>query len=338
MIIFILVAIFMKNLHTKISNSLLIVVLLSAISSCTTIPGSWKDEKISSGQRDDFHRLNTEALEGLKADDPKALKMVFSKELNEHNDERQIRLISNRLNDNDYELKDEFYAVHKYKDTDTVHSTGGDINRYDLLYPYTTLEMYFAFFVPKKSDNQYMISLAYSKFDYGWKLVKMEVAPYTINGKTAPELYAIAQAQYKNKEMQAALNNMSLAVTCFKPNSYIRYPDAVDGANFYKRVNEDVKYKYRYPLVLKQLSTGPMILRVYSKKSDDGTFPLIYYMTHFDLKDTNAVKKENLQVRNVVQKIMPGLTDNNKYIFYTAFNKQPTGYSIVKHFDITVKN
>ena len=39
----------------------------------------------------------------------------------------------------------------------------------------------------------------------------------------------------------------------------------------------------------------------------------LYYMTHFPLKDTIEVKKENLQIRNALAKLMPGLAENNKY-------------------------
>ncbi len=310
--------------------------LLLIIQSCKpVVPGSWKNENISSGKRSDFHQLNAQALQYLKANNPKRLRALLSKELLVDNNERQVELISNRLNDNAYDLLDEYYVVHKYKDTDTIHSVGGSINRYDVLYPYIAKEMYFAFFAPKKSNNKYMLSLIYSKFDYGWKITKLDLEPYTINGKTAPQLFALAKEQYAKQQVQAAQNNVSLAVTCFKPCVYWQYPDEVDAGKFYTRVHAEVNQTYRYPLVLKQIATGPMILRVYNKNQDDGTYPMVYYMTHFELKDTTDIKKENAQIRNVVSKIMPGLGENNKYILYSAFNKQPNGYEAVDHFDMT---
>lgn len=80
-----------------------------------------------------------------------------------------------------------------------------------------------------------------------------------------------------------------------------------------------------------------MILRVYTMYLDDGTYPMVYYMTHFDLKDTTSVKKENLEIRKVVAKLMPGMEQNNRYILYSAFNKQPSGYVTVNHFDMQDK-
>jgi hypothetical protein len=305
--------------------------------SCVLVPGTWKNEKISAGKRDDFHQLNTEALNYLKANDPKGLKAVLSKEMIDGKNEREVELISNRLNDNLYELLDEYYVVNKYKDTDSVHSVGGSVNRYSLVYPFKTTEMYFAFFVPKKPANKYMISLIYGKYDYGWKIVKLDVQPYTINGKTAPELYALAREQFDKKYYQAAMDNVSLAVTCFKPCQYFKYADEVEAGDLYTRAHQQVSQQYAYPLVLRQVSSGPMILRIYNKSDDDGTYPDVYYMTHYNLKDTNAVKKENLQIRNTISKIMPGLKENNKFVLYSAFNSKPTGYNTVDHFDMKEK-
>ena len=263
--------------------------------------------------------------------------MLLSKEMIADNNDRQVELISNRLTDNPYKLLDEFYVVHKYKDTDTVESKGSAISRYRLLYPSVAPEMYFAYFVPEKSDNKYMVSLVYAKFDYGWKITQMGLSPYTINGKTAPELYALARDQFEKKEYQAALNNSSLAQTCFSPGLYWQYPDEPDAFKFYIKAKLKVNQSYRFPLVMKQVPTGPMILNIYMQKNDDGTFPVIYYMTHFPLKDIDDVKKENLQVQDAVKKIMPGITDNNKFILYSAFNEQPDGYKTVDHYDVTAK-
>jgi len=308
--------------------------LLLILQSCVLVPGSWKNESIKASKRDDFHKLNAEALAYLKANNPKGLNALLSKEMIAANNERQVELISNRLTDNAYELADEFYVVNKYSDNDTVMVKGGDVKRYGLVYPYSTIEMYFAYFLPKKSDNAYMISLVYGKFNYGWKIIKLDLEPYSINGKTAPELYALAKDEYEKKELQAALNNVTLAITCFKPGAYWQYPDEADAGRFYTKVHDEVNEKYSYPIVLRQLATGPMILRVYTQKNDQGTFPLVYYMTHFNLKDTMEVKKENLQIRKVIDKLIPGLHDNNKYVLYSAFNVQPNGYKTVDHFDM----
>ena len=327
----------MKTLHLNQFKTVLVCGLLFVLQSCVITPGTWKNEQISSGKRDDFHKLNDDVLKYLKANDPKGLRIFSSKEMNERNNARLVDQVSNRLTDNEYSLLDEYYVVHKYKDVDTVATKSGSVNRYNILYPYIATEMYMAYFIPKKPKNKDMISLVYAKFNYGWKIVDVRVEPYTINGKTAPELYALSRKQYDDKQYQAALNNVSLAVNCFEPGAYWEYPDRADAKKLYGRLKMEVNARYRYPLVLKQINTGPMILRVYTMHLDDGTYPMVYYMTHFDLKDTTSVKKENLEIRKVVAKLMPGMEQNNRYILYSAFNKQPSGYVTVNHFDMQEK-
>ncbi|GAC1306593.1 MAG: hypothetical protein NVSMB24_17150 [Mucilaginibacter sp.] len=92
----------MKTFHLNHLRSALIcaLFLIILIQSCApTVPGSWKNGKINSGKRSDFQQLNNEALKYLKANDPKGLKAVLSREMIASNNERQVELISNRLKD-----------------------------------------------------------------------------------------------------------------------------------------------------------------------------------------------------------------------------------------------
>ncbi len=86
-------------------------------------------------------------------------------------------------------MLDEYYVVNKDRGEKIIESKNQSINNYSLHYYAETREMYMAFFVPKSIPNKYMISAVYCKFNYGWKLTRLEVSPYTYNGKTAPELY-----------------------------------------------------------------------------------------------------------------------------------------------------
>lgn len=332
----------MKTLPFKqFTSAVFFAAAVFLMQSCgPKVPGVWKNDAISSGMRSTFHQLNDEALGYLKADDSKGMNEVLSKEMIAGNNDRMIDHISNHLKASPYKLLDEYYVVNRYRDTDTIVYKGAAINRYSIRYPAPAMEMYMAFFAPVKQQNQYLVSLIYGKFNYGWKIIDMELEPYTINGKTGPELFALAKKQFTQKQLQASLVSVSYALNCFKPCSYWQYADEPDVAPFYDKVKEAVTEKFKYPFVLRQVSTGPMILRVYTQDDDfgAGSYPVIYYMTHYNLKDTTAVKKENLQVRAAINKMMPGLGDNSPYILYSAFNVMPTGYKTVDHFDMRVHN
>jgi hypothetical protein len=312
-----------------------ILLLLFVLQGCVEKTGLWKNDQIQAGKRDDFHALNDQAVKDLKANDPKHLGLLMSRELIENRStNRTIELIGNRLTDYKYQLLDEYYVVNKYKDDDTIKSTGTGLNSYSLYYPSAAREMYFAFFIPTTGENKYLITAIYAKYSYGWKLSSLDLAPYTINGKTAPELLKLAKEQYEKKYLIDAENTMTLATTCLRPTSIWQYPDESEISDFYGKVMEEANKKYKFPFSLTVLPLQPKILNVYNKTTNEGTFPIIYYMTHISLKDTNAVKAENALIKKELSRMLPGIDKYGKYVFYDAFNKWPSGTETVDHFDM----
>jgi hypothetical protein len=300
-------------------------------------PGIYKNDKIASGQRSDFHDLNKEALTYLKGNKLKSVKLMMSKELmDETTTEQEVEVIGNDLTDNDYELADEYYVVTKDTSGGSLPIIGDDINRYGLKYPSMPAhERYFAFFLPKKGDNKQMITLMYAKLSYGWRIIDMDVESYTIDGKTGPELYQLGKEDYAHKYLVEAESVLSLAQACYTPSDIWQYPDADSLKNLSNKVMLESYNKYRFPFVLSGVSSGPRIERVYMLRNDHGTFPAVYYMTHYSIADTNAVKKENLSIQKALRQIMPGIGKDFKYILYSAYNKEPSSYDSIDHFDMT---
>ncbi len=324
-----------KSYLLKVSGILLIVIVLQ---SCFDQPGSWKNEKIKASRRADFHALNDQVFKLLKANDAKQLGFFMSKELIEDTyTTRLIELVSNRLADNNYELLDEYYVINKFTDNDTVKATKASKNSYDLYYQGITREMYFSFFTPKAGDNKYMITVVYAKYDYGWKISQLDVAPYTINGKTAPELFEMAKQEYAKNYLIDAVNNMSLASNCLRPGDMWNYPNERDISEFYAKIMTEANDHYKFPFTLTGVPTKPRIIRVYMETVDEGSYPMVYYLSSIKLADTVALKKENGNIRKVIGNVMPGIDKDNKYIFYSAFNTKPDGRKTVDHYDLTDK-
>ncbi len=328
----------MKPLYPKFKlvAPLCLVFLIQACS--PPKPGTYKNDEISSGKRSDFHNLNTTALKYIKANSLKELQLMMSKEMIDNSgNERQVERMSNRLTDNDYDLVEEYYVVAKHKGDDSVAASGTDVNRHKLKFNVAVQEMYFAFFAPKKSDNKYMISLVYSKLSYGWKITKLGLGEYTANGKTGPELAKLAKEEYDKKYLISAANNMQLALSCLNPSPVWEYADTAATDRFYDQVFKEAGKKNRYPIVLTQLPTRPMVLSVSMQRNDTWSAPNVWYMTHISIKDTNEVKKENLEVRKQLSKLLPGIDKDNKYVTYTAFNEFPTASKSVDRFEMTDK-
>lgn len=321
----------------KLRPSLFILLLVFILQSCSSNqPGIWKNDKIDAGKRSDFHNLTSEALGYLKINGFKRLKLMMSKDLNQNSYTEQIvDHISNRLIESKYSLFNEYYIVNKYRDADTIKSTGTGINDFGFFYQSPEKEMYIAFFLPEKAENKYMISLIFSKFDYGWKISELDVEPYTINGKTGPELFKMAKEAYSKNYLIDAVNLGALASTCMKPVDILQYPDEGDLHTFYGQIVNEANDKYKFPFTLTDVPSKPRIIRIFNQTDDKGSFPMIQYLTAISLKDTTAIKNENVQIREAIVKVMPGLDKDKKYVFYAAFNEKPSGSREVDRFEMT---
>jgi hypothetical protein len=300
--------------------------------------GTWKNDQINAAKREDFHTLTDEAFVELKANNSKHMASFLSKELiDSHYTDRTIEHISNSLKGSDYVLLDEYYVVNKWRDADTIKNTAIGINGYNLYYPGTSKEMYMAFFVPKTGDDKWLISLIYSKFDYGWKISSMDVSPYMINGKTAPELFKQAKEKYDKHYLVDAVNTMASADNCLRPVEIWQYPVETEMRDFYAKIMDEANNQLTFPYTIKEVPTQPRIFRIFNKVIPQGTYPMIYYLTRINLKNTVEIKKENDLVRKAIGKVIPGIDQDKKYLLYSAFNKMPSASEEPDSYDVTDK-
>lgn len=325
----------MKTLNPfKVICCLLIPVILQ---SCSNEIGAWKNEQIKQSNRDELHTLNAQVFKYLKANDTKSLGAYISKELLDDNyTNRLAELAANKLKLDSFVNFNEYYVVNKYTGADTINSPKQGVNSFRLVYPGMAEEMYIAMFLPKDSKtlNQSMITAVYAHYSYGWKLGKLDIGTYTFNGKTAPELYEQAKQEYKSGYLFCAANTMTLATTCSRPNDIWQYLAEDELYEFSKTVTNEANAKYHYPIMLDGVSTKPRIIRVYFTTNDEGSYPTIGYQTHINLKNIDAIKKENEEIRKNIGNIIPGIDKTNKVILYTAYNEMPVSTRVVPHYDM----
>lgn len=298
--------------------------------------GTWKNENINSSDRADFHQLDGQLLKYLKDDDNEHMKYLEARELlDDGSVEKAVDEISNLFRKSDYKLYDEYYAVNKYKDADTISNHLKGINNYNVMYRGLTHEMYIAFFLPKtKLDNQWMIGAVFSKLNYGWKLVMLDFGMYTVDGKTAPELYEEATEEYNKHYLVNAGNFIQLAHSIKRPVAVWRYAadDSIDAS--YWRIAAELMAKTKFPAVLNDVPTHPRIFKIFEGEFNDGYYPQVYYQTSINVNDTSAVRKENNQILKALPKAFPGIDKDNQWLLFTAFNKLPNPKESVPRYEM----
>ncbi|WCT12519.1 hypothetical protein [Mucilaginibacter jinjuensis] len=313
---------------------LLLVFVLQSCNLAPSKPGIWKNDKIEAGKREKFHELNDQLLKNIKAVDNSSIESMLSRTLLESNYKRPVELIGNHMKEGTYSLFNEYYMVNDVKDN-TFKSPNTD--SLDINYSAVAKEMYIAFLLPKEPENKYMITIVYGKFDYGWKVDKLEIAKYSENGKNTAELYQEARAQYAKGYLINSANDMAMAHNCGDPSEELNPLFDRNMHIFYQNLVIELNKRYTYPLVITGVSTRPQIFRVDNQDAKGGTYPAVCYLSLIDMKDTAALKKENNEVKKVIGRIMPGIDKDKKYMLYNIYNEKPNLTSNAYSYDITVK-
>jgi hypothetical protein len=179
--------------------------------------------------------------------------------------------------------------------------------------------------------------VGYAKYSYGWKICFMDMQPYGFNGKNAQELFEVAKDQYSKGQLIDALNNINLAIISLRPNEIWVYDNEPEVYRFYNKVTADANKAYKFPTPVDDLLSRPYIVSINNKTTREGSFPQITYVTKVKLKDTAAIKAENLLIRKALGKLMPGIDKNNQYIYYLAYNQQPTSENYQARYDMVDK-
>ncbi|AMR31692.1 hypothetical protein A0256_09790 [Mucilaginibacter sp. PAMC 26640] len=318
----------------------LYLVLLVFATGCSNEIGSWRNDQIKASKRDDLHELNNKVFNYIKAGDTKGMEGLLSKELLTSNSiDAAVKNIGHRMTTDTFAKSDEYYTINKYIERDSIKGQATGDNAYKLIYHAYAQEMYMVFYTPTGKDvqNKIMVTAIYANYEYGWKLSFLEFQPYTLNGKTAPELFKLAKSYYSKHYLMDALSYANMANSTLRPSAIWLYNIDGDVLSFRNKLQEEADKKYKFPVVLADLPGKPRILGIFNKMTNEGNFPIVSYQTKISLKDTAAVRKENIQMRKVISVLIPGLEKNNKYIYYQSYNELPNYNAQVYHFDLMDK-
>lgn len=337
-----------KTKHTSytliyLSVASFFIILLSACNN-TQKPGIYKGDQISSGTRSKLHKLNDDLLAALKTNNPEDLELLMSQAMidDRHNRLVTTEEISIRMKSGDYSLMSEYYMVADPKvtsATNTIKERDLGINNFDLTFAKSTeaSEMYVAFFTAEKAMQKWLVTAIYNKYNYGWKVDRLEVKPYAENGMTAPELMEKAKALIKDGYWLDGSNTASYAKNCLQPYSTWRYVNEKAIKDYNYEALDIVKSHYKLPIVISSIPTHPRIWRIRIERTPDGSFPNVNVLSSINLLDTVALKKENEAIRQSIGSVMNGIDKDKKYIYYTTYNETKQGVAVNDHYDFVQK-
>ena len=320
----------MKSIQSKRSSYICFLLIFVVLAACKQQQpaGTYKNEAIPTDQKAEFHQLNKQLFNLLKADNTDEAKNMLSKELLEDNTvNRKLELVGLQAKAGNFKVVDEYYLVGKSDSPGSlvIQSAPKGDDAYALTYNQSeTKENYIAFLVvPGKGAIERLVTAIYGKYNYGWKLNKLDVDVYAINGKNAPKLHQQAKAAYAKGFWVDAANDMAMAVRCFHPSGQWQYVHETLMNQFYYQAMQQAASKTSFPFVISGVATQPKVFRIATEDTPEGTFPTVDYVSAISISDTTTLKKENSAIKKAIGKIVPGIDQDKKRVLYTAYSTVP---------------
>jgi hypothetical protein len=291
--------------------------------------GFWMNDKINSDVKKQIAELNNKLFKGIMNKDINAVKSLLSPELLKRSGTKLDTLVNNTgqiYNAKEYELLDEFYTKHHIGNfIDSLKTNKGDSTDYVITYRAMNEEMCTSVIVTKNLPVNCLILAVYGKYGSNWKLNVLQIGEYSIFNKIAPDYYKTAKELYRNGSVLDAANLLVITSQLGSPvGDFFHYRNEDAMRMLFSTVLDDANNKFKFPVTISQLKTMPQIFSVSPQYTGDaanqGIVPLIKYKTNIKLTDTVALKAENKDLQSVIGVVFKGVDQNNKAIFYQAYN------------------
>ena len=266
-----------------------------------------KNGSIDVAVREEIKTLNDRLFKGIVNNDTTAVKALMSPKLLEKSGNVANELVHkvSGIKIDSYTLFDE-YAIHSSSSGTLITLSPGNSgdNDYQLQFQTPAEESYVSMLLLKTFGNRILFIAIYGKYQNQWKLYHLLLGQYSLFGKTAPDYFRLARASYEKSYLIDAFYDISIADLCIQPGGdFWRFQKENEIKEFHDKIIKEVNLKYQFPITLANLESKPQIFKIYPKLTNDGFFPLVYYLTNINLKDTVALKLENEKIQKEAGKI-----------------------------------
>lgn len=288
------------------------------------------NDNISSNIKSDIMLHDNRIIEAIKTNQPNVINDIFSGKLIEQSGDDLDTIFNvtyEILKDAEFKKLDYLYVINA---TDNVSNTifSGMTGDDDYIIHYKALNknVFISLYTAETPNNEMLIALIYGETKNGWKLHHLQFGTYSLYHKTSIDFYKEALRYDSLGYLVDAANHLFLAQKCLKPANqlwqWLREKDIVE---LQKSVMEKINTDYKFPLTIEEIETKPQIYNIYPQLLSDSYETMIVYYSQINLKDTVALKKENLEIQKLIGKIFSGIDTEKNYLLYRATNELPNG-------------
>ena len=321
-----------------IRKTLLLILTVLTLQSCKLgASGTWKNENIDKDKKEQIKNLNDKLFKAITSNDVAGVKALMSDKLLEKGAadlDKLINQVSASFKSESYRILDEYNVRNSTAGIGNTLPSGisGD-NDYVIKYKALNEEMYVSLLLPTGLDNELLITAIYGNYGDKWKINILQFGQYSLFKKIAPDYYKLAKESYSKSHLIDAVNYVGLSKQCLRPaGDFFQYQKEKVINEFYDKVMKEVNSKFAFTLTLDSVDTKPKIFRVFPEMINEGFFPMVYYLSDINLKDTGALKIENAKVKKEVERLFTGIDKDKKFVFYWVFNEMPDGKKDVESY------
>ncbi len=320
-----------------LTKTFLFFLALLIFQSCNLSTSKFeKDQSIDAATRQEIKALNDKLFNGLTNNNLVTVQSLMSSGLlnkfgNDPN--KMTDLISKKDIDN-YSILDEYNIQASDTAINIILPSGNsEDNDYVFTFKSPNKDSYVSLLLLNSFGNQFLLVAAYGKYQNDWKLNILKFGQYSFFGKTAFDYFQMAQESIKKSYLIDAVNNISLSSVLLQPaGPYLQFVKEKQIKELGDSLSQEVNAKYQFPITLSNIDTKPQVFRIFPQVIKEGFFPMVYYHTDINLKDTTTLKLENLKIRKEVDSIFPGINKDKRFVFYWGFNEMPDGQKEVEHY------
>lgn len=287
----------------------------------------YADKKIDPQIKAEIKAMNDKVMKACISDNPSLLYKLFLPELlKDSGDEigELVRNIHHLLKSENYEVLEEFYIPNPPELMEGLASETSVSNEFDVFYISSANETYISLLIPEKEYDEFLMMTVYSKEDGEWKLNNFQFGAYSIQGKKAFDLYQESKEFFNKDYLVDASNSMLLCSRIWQPaNRFFKYKTQEEIVAFSNRLSEQVNKSLKFPMTIEEIPSKPKVFNIMPFPIEDGFFPMVDYVTTFEIEDSINIGKENEDLHKIMGKIFPGIDQDRDRLLYTIYNKLP---------------
>lgn len=278
--------------------------------------------------RKEIKVLNDQLIKSISDKNINGLKVLLSDDVLKKDGfeiEKTINELNATLQSNKYKILNEYQVKSSSTgNLNTIDSGDSDINDYLIMYQTLNEEMYVSVLMTEGKIIENLIIVVYGKYNDKWKINILKIGDYKINNKTAPEYYQLAKDCYEKDYLIDAVNYIGIAKYISRPaDKFFQFKKEKNINEFYDKVMVEVQSKFKLPMTLENIETKPTLLRISPEITNDGVYPVVYYLSKIKLKNSKELKAENEQIKKEIGRIFTGIDKDKKYVVYKVFNEMP---------------